>query len=43
MGAGWEEVQDRGDICIHTADSLHCTAEINIVKQLYPNLKKKEG
>ena len=29
---GWEEgreVQERRDICIHIADSLHCTAETN--------------
>ena len=31
-------------ICIHIADSVHCTAETNtafIVKQLYCNFKKK--
>ena len=27
--AGGREVQEGGDICIHTADSLHCTAETN--------------
>ena len=32
---GWDgggcgrEVQEGGEICIHTADSLHCTAETN--------------
>ena len=30
---GWDgergEVQQGGDICIHIADSLHCTAETN--------------
>ena len=32
---GWDrgtrgrEVQQGGDICIYTADSLHCTAKIN--------------
>ena len=29
---GWDggrEVQEGGDICIHIADSLHCTAETN--------------
>ena len=32
------------DICIHIADSLHCTVETNnIVKQLYSNLKKKQN
>ena len=25
---GWE-VRDGGDICTHTADSLHCTEETN--------------
>ena len=35
------KVQERGDICIHTGDSLHCPAETNtIVKQLYFNEKK---
>ena len=28
MGGG-REVQEEGDIGIHTADSLHCTAETN--------------
>ena len=28
---GWDggEVQEEGVICIHIADSLHCTAETN--------------
>ena len=30
---GWDgegrEVQEGGDICIHIADSLHCTSETN--------------
>ena len=26
---GGQEVQEGGDICIHIADSLHCTAETN--------------
>ena len=26
---GGREVQEGGDICIHIADSLHCTAETN--------------
>ena len=26
---GGREVQEEGDICIHIADSLHCTAETN--------------
>ena len=39
-GAG-REVSEGGAMCIHTADSLHCTAETNsIVKQLYSNKKK---
>jgi len=29
MGGGEREVQEGGDLCIHTADSLHCTAETN--------------
>ena len=28
-GGGGREVQEGGDICIHIADSLHCTAETN--------------
>ena len=31
--------QEGGDICVLTADSLHCTAETTIVKSLYANLK----
>ena len=27
---GGREVQEGGDICIHIADSFHCTAESNI-------------
>ena len=26
---GKREIQEGGDICIHKADSLHCTAETN--------------
>lgn len=38
-----ERLQREGDIRIHTADSLHCTAETsNTVRQLYPNLGKKK-
>ena len=29
-GWGWEGGLRAGDICIHMADSLHCTAETNI-------------
>ena len=40
---GGREVQEQGDICRHTADSLHCTAENNsIVKQLYSNKKRRK-
>ena len=28
-GGGGKEVQEERDICIHIADSLHCTAEKN--------------
>ena len=42
---GWDgrEFQEGGDICIHIADSLHCTAETN--STLYSNytLIKKMG
>ena len=38
MEVGGRAVQEGGDICIHIADPLHCTAETNdIVKQLYSN------
>ena len=38
VGWGGREVQEGGDVCIHIADSLHCTAETNnIVKQFYSN------
>ena len=43
MGSGeGSEVQEGGDVCIHIADSLHCTAETNTT--LYSNytpIKKK--
>jgi len=29
MGVGGREAQEGGDICIHMADSLCCTAETN--------------
>ena len=35
-----KKIQKTGDTCIHTAGSLCCTAETNIVKQLYSSLKK---
>ena len=38
---GGAEAQEGGGICVLRANSLHCTAETNTVKQLYPNLKKK--
>ena len=39
---GGREVQERGDICMHTADSLHCTAETNTTLQSnYTPIKKK--
>ena len=38
---GGREVQEGGDIGIHIADSFHCTAEYNIVKQLYSDKKIK--
>ena len=33
VGVGWEgarEVQEGGDMCIHRADSFHCTAKTDI-------------
>ena len=47
MGVSGREVSGRdtqkeGDICIHIADSLHCTAETSdTIKHFYSNLKKK--
>ena len=43
-GWGWSgrEAQQGEDVCIHIADSLHCTAKTNnTVKQLYSNKKEK--
>ena len=35
-----KEILKRGDICIHTADLRHCTAETNnTIKQLYSHKK----
>ena len=44
-GGGVEDVQEGGNICIHTADTFHCTAETNtlceaIILQLF---KKGNG
>ena len=36
-----KEIQKRGDICICIADSLCCTVENNIIKQLYSNKNLK--
>ena len=43
-GAGGREVQEGGDIGIHIADSLHCTAETNTTfwSNYTPIKKKKE-
>ena len=41
MGVGGREVQQGGSICIHIANSIHCTAETNnTVKQLYSKQNK---
>ena len=39
-GMRWRRRSNREDLCVHIADSLHCTTETNTVKQLYPNIKK---
>ena len=39
-GMRWRRRSNREDLCVHIADSLHCTTETNTVKQLYPNKKK---
>ena len=39
-GGGGRKVQEGGDIGINMVDSLHCTAETNIVKQLYSHKNK---
>ena len=36
-GGGGRALQEGGNICIHVADSLCCTAETIIIKQLYSN------
>ena len=44
MGRGWggREAQERGDICIPTADSLCCTVETNtILQSTYAPIKNK--
>ena len=42
MGGMGAEVQDGGDIGIHIADSLHCTAETNkTLSSNYIPIKKK--
>ena len=37
---GGGEAQKGGDTGIHRVDSLPCTAETNIIRQLYSNKKK---
>ena len=39
---GWKGIQEGEDICIHIADSLHCTAEANIIVKNYIPIKKEE-
>ena len=35
MGGGGREIQEGGGVCIHIAESLHCTAETNtVIKQI---------
>ena len=42
LGRGGREVQEGGDICIHIADSLCCTAESSAVLLTnYTPIKKK--
>jgi len=31
------EAREGGDVCLHIADSHSCTAETNIIKQIYSN------
>ena len=38
-GVGGRKLQEGGDVCIQIADSLQCTAETNIIKQLNSNNK----
>ena len=41
-GDGLGEAPEGRGICTHITDSLSCAAETNnVVRQLYPNLKKK--
>ena len=38
-----KEIQKRGDMCIHTADSFHCTVETNTtLLNNYTSIKKKK-
>ena len=37
---GGRKAREGGDVCFHIADSHCCTAETNIIKQIYSNLKK---
>ena len=42
MGSGGREVREGGDICIHIADSLCCTAETNTAwSKNYNTIKNK--
>ena len=38
---GGREASGEAGVCMQMADSLHCTAETNIVKKLYSNKKLK--
>ena len=44
VGEAGREVEEGGDVCIHIADSLHCTAETNTgVKKLTPIKNKNKN
>ena len=36
---GGREAKEGGHVCLHRADSHCCTAETNVIKQIYYNLK----
>ena len=43
MWDGWGEILEGRNICVHIADSLHCTVEANTtLKSNYPPIKKKK-
>ena len=40
-GGGGREVKEGEDICVHMADSRHCTADSNTLENSYTPMKKR--